>query len=168
MASEALVGAFTLGGVALGFLGALARDVRSEHRADKQARLATMSAARHVWYEVAEFKAATDAAAAVHRLQKNDLVLGPLTSPEQWSRHGDALASEETVDFGAVQEAYTAARFAADALLAGAPANEVRDQYRDQFEDATATLRPLAKLSDDSDKVTPEPIAANSAGRADG
>jgi hypothetical protein len=58
------------------------------------------------------------------------------------------LATEETVDFGAIQEAYTAARFAGRALMEGAPAGEVRDQYREQFEHALATLRPLAKLSD--------------------
>lgn len=167
MTSEALVGAFTLGGVALGFLGNLVRDVRSERKADKQARRATLAAARHVWYEVAEFKAATDAAATVGRLAKDDLVIGVLRSREQWSRYGDMLAIEESVDFGAVQTAYAAARFAADALLAGAPPDEVRDQYRGQFERGMTTLRSLAKLTDHSDSE-PEPTSANSRSWGDG
>ena len=88
-------------------------------------------------------------------MEKNDLVvIGQLNSGEQWSRYGDMLAGEDTVDFGAVQQAYAAARLAAEALLAGAPAKEVRDQYCDEFDNAMATLRPFAKLTDNAREST--------------
>ena len=156
MASELVVGVFSLGGVVLGFVGAVLRDLRTEHKAERQARRATMSAARHVWYEVAEFMSATDAAAAVPSLKKDDRVIGPLRSREQWSRYGDVLASEETVDFAAIQEAYAAARFADGSLRAGAPPDKVNDQYREQFEAAMATLGPLAKLVHHNTNATPK------------
>lgn len=73
------------------------------------------------------------------------------------------LASEETVDFAAIQEAYAAARFAAEALRTGAPPKAVRDLNRDEFEDAMATLRPLAKISDHNDHA-PEQTTDNSPG----
>lgn len=130
----------------IGWLGNLGRDLRHERRERHEAERELRAAARHVWYEIAEFQAATGAAAAMPRLRTHELTIGPLRTRAQWNRYGDLLAREAALDFGAIQRAYAAARFAADALLEKAPTDEVRDQYRQAFQEGLDALRPLAEL----------------------
>lgn len=147
MGSEVVVGLFTLGGVGAGFVGNYLIELRREGQAKKAEKVDLMAAARHVWSEVSKFNAAIEAAVAVPELAAEEgATVRWLRAHEQLDRYSDVIARQETIDFGALQRAYSVAWFAAGALAAGESPQGIKDTFRADIDEALRVLRPAAKL----------------------
>jgi hypothetical protein len=68
------------------------------------------------------------------------------------------LAGDEYLDIDLLENAYSAAKIAVDALLAGAPADQVRDTQMPNIEPAIEELRAMGQIKvfydEDSKKLT--------------
>jgi hypothetical protein len=152
VATVAITSGSTLAGVVLGFVGNLVRDQRQKRHDRDTTRQEVRAAARLVWLEIVAFETATHVAADTPRLVNDDLVIEPLRTRDQLDRYLVILARERAFDIAAIEHAYTSARYAADALIAGAPPRETRDSYQEAFAGGLKALESLAEI--DSDHVS--------------